>query len=134
MNKSPQYNQQTESMQSKSEVEKICIYQNLKVAVTSALSKNKQWVPCQKESQATIARYLKLVAFSGGSCSKKHIYVYNHAAQIIINRIDHPAVHEKQESFNITQTKTRPGPVFFRGLTHIQNLFTVCIKLTQVGG
>ena len=41
MNKSPQYNQQTESMQSKSEVEKICIYQNLKVAVTSALSKNK---------------------------------------------------------------------------------------------
>ena len=41
MNKSPQYNQLTESKQSKSEVEEICIYQNLKVAVTAALSENK---------------------------------------------------------------------------------------------
>ena len=29
MNKSPQYNQQTEPKQCKSEVEEICIYQNL---------------------------------------------------------------------------------------------------------
>ena len=29
MNKSPQYNQQTEQKQYKSEVEEICIYQNL---------------------------------------------------------------------------------------------------------
>ena len=49
MNKSPQYNQQ-----SKSEVEEICIYKTWKVAVT-ALSENKYWVPCQKESQATIS-------------------------------------------------------------------------------
>ena len=36
MNKSPQYNQQ-----SKSEVEEICIYQNMKVVVTASISENK---------------------------------------------------------------------------------------------
>ena len=50
MNKDPQYNQQ-----SKSEVEEICIYQNMKMAVTASISENELWVPYQKESQAPIS-------------------------------------------------------------------------------
>ena len=52
MNKSRQYNQQ-----SKSEVEEICIYQKMESGrhSTAPLSENKYWVPCQKESQATIS-------------------------------------------------------------------------------
>ena len=50
MNKDPQYNQQC-----KSEVEEICIYQNMKVAVTASISENELWVPYQKESQAPIS-------------------------------------------------------------------------------
>ena len=46
MNKSPQYNQQTEPKQCKAEVEEICIYQTWKVAVTTAISENKWWVQC----------------------------------------------------------------------------------------
>ena len=52
MNKSCQYNQQ-----SKSQVEEICIYQKMESGrhSTASLSENKHWVPCQKESQATIS-------------------------------------------------------------------------------
>ena len=46
MNKSPQYNQQTEPKQCKSEVEEICIYQNLESGRNQHLSENIQWVPC----------------------------------------------------------------------------------------
>ena len=40
MNKSPQYNQQTEPKQRKSEVEEICIYQTWKVAVTASIAES----------------------------------------------------------------------------------------------
>ena len=36
MNKSPQYNQQTEPKQCKSEVEEICIHQNLETGLIAA--------------------------------------------------------------------------------------------------
>ena len=52
MKRSPKHNQQ-----SKSEVEEICIYQNMESGChdTASLSENKWWVPCQTESQATIS-------------------------------------------------------------------------------
>ena len=50
MNNSPQYNQQTEPKQCKSEVEEIFIYQNLETGHRISVSENKQWVPCQKEA------------------------------------------------------------------------------------
>ena len=47
MNKSPQYNQQTEPKQCKSEVEEICIHQNLETGpVAATISQNKWQVPC----------------------------------------------------------------------------------------
>ena len=50
MNKSPQYNQQTEPKQCKSEVEEIFIQQNLGTGpIAATISENKQWVPCQRE-------------------------------------------------------------------------------------
>ena len=52
MNKSPQYNQQTEPKQFKSEVEEICIQQTKawKMAAVASISENKWGVPCQRES------------------------------------------------------------------------------------
>ena len=48
MNKSPQYNQQ-----SKSEVEEICIYQNMEETGCHNIyiSENKQWVPSRKNPE-----------------------------------------------------------------------------------
>ena len=57
--KSFQYNQQTEPNQCKSEVRKYVLTKTWKGAVTASvaicISENKQWVPCQKESQGTIS-------------------------------------------------------------------------------
>ena len=41
MNKTTQYNQQAEPKQRKSDVEEICIYQNLEVIITASISENK---------------------------------------------------------------------------------------------
>ena len=40
MNKSPQYNQQTEPKQCKCEVEEICIHQNLEIGHRTSVSGN----------------------------------------------------------------------------------------------
>ena len=49
-NKSPQYNQQTEPKQCKSEVEEIFIQQNLGTGpIAATIFENEQWVPCQRE-------------------------------------------------------------------------------------
>ena len=59
MSKSCQYNQQTEPNQHKSEVRKYVLTKTWKVAVTASvaigISENKQWFPCQKESQRKIS-------------------------------------------------------------------------------
>ena len=76
MNKSPQYNQQ-----SKSEVEEICIYQNMESSRHSSIclylkiNKNSGFHPRKNPKQ----QCLKVVTFSDPSFSKKHIYGYNHA-------------------------------------------------------
>ena len=78
MNKSPQYNQQTEPKQCKSEVEEICIQQNLEsgrhqhlyLKINSGLHARKN--PKQQ--------YMKVVTFNDASFSKKLIYVYDDAA------------------------------------------------------
>ena len=41
MNKSPQYNQQTEPKQCKSKFAETCLYQNMPVAITASISENK---------------------------------------------------------------------------------------------
>ena len=74
MNKSPQYNQQ-----SKSEVEEIYIYQNIESGrhrIQYLLKMNSGFHARKNPKQ----QYLKVVTFSDPSFSKKHIYVYNHAA------------------------------------------------------
>ena len=76
MNKNPQYNQQ-----SKSEVEEICIYQNIE----SAAKSGRHSIYINSGSHArknSNQQYLKLVMFSDSSISKKRVYVYDHAAQI----------------------------------------------------
>ena len=46
-NVSPQYNQQTEPKQCKSEVEEICIHLNQETGpIATTISENKQWIPC----------------------------------------------------------------------------------------
>ena len=72
MNESSQHNQQSES-----EVKEICIYQNMKVAVTASISGNKQWVSWQKNPKR---QYLKVVTFSDPSSSKTWIYVCDYEA------------------------------------------------------
>ena len=82
MNKSSQYNQQTKPKQCKSEAEEMCI-----------LPKTEKWpsrsiyhVYIWKINGGFHARknpkqhYLKVVTFSDTSFSKKHFYVYDHAA------------------------------------------------------
>ena len=58
MNKSPQYNQQTEPKQCKSEVEETCIYKNLESGrYTASISVNR-WIPCQNELKQ---QYMRVV-------------------------------------------------------------------------
>ena len=74
MNKNPQYNQQ-----SKSEVEEICIYQNMEsgsLSIYLYLKTNSGFHARKNPKQ----KYLKVVTFSDPSFSKKCIYVYDHAA------------------------------------------------------
>ena len=68
MKKSPQYNQQ-----SKSDVEKICIYQNMESGRHS-VSENKGCVFHARKNPKQ--QYLKVVTFSDPSFDKKCIYVY----------------------------------------------------------
>ena len=109
MGKSPQYNQQTEPKQCKSEVEEIYVFtKNWKVAVTAHrmlyLKIDSAWVPCQKESQGTISE-------------NSHVqYVYDHAAQIYT--LNRPSGWWCMRKFEY-QTKT--GPVCFRGHSFIKS-------------
>ena len=64
---------QSAQKQCKSEVEQICIYQNLGSGRGSGFQSRKN--PKQQ--------YLKVVPFSDVSFIKRNIYIYNHAAQII---------------------------------------------------
>ena len=76
MNKSPQYNQH-----SKSEVEEICIYQNMESGCHSiyiGLKINSGFHARKYLKQ----QYLKVVTFSDSSFSKTCIYVYDHAVLI----------------------------------------------------
>ena len=78
MNKSPQFNQQTEPKQCKLEVWEICIYRNLEsgrhqhlyLQINSGIHARKN--PKQQ--------YLKVVTFSDASFNKRHIYVCDHVA------------------------------------------------------
>ena len=76
MKKSPQYNQQ-----SKSEVEEICIYQNMESGRDSIYSylKINSGIHARKNPKQ---RYLKVVPFSDPSFSKKCIYICDYAAYI----------------------------------------------------
>ena len=78
MNKNPQYNRQTEPKQCKSEVEEIYIYQNLESTRYQHLYlKINSGFHARKNPKQ---QYLKVITFSDASFSKKHIYVYDHAA------------------------------------------------------
>ena len=69
MNKSPQYNQQ-----SKSEVEEICLYQNMESgrhSIYSYLKTNSGFHARKNPKQQS----LNIVTFSGPSLSRKCIYV-----------------------------------------------------------
>ena len=66
-----QYNQQN-----KSEVEKICIYENLGSGRHSIYLKISSGLHDRKSPKQ---QYLKVVTFSDPSFSKKRIYVYDHA-------------------------------------------------------
>ena len=81
MNKSPQYNQQTEPKQCKSEVEEIFIYQNLESGRYQHLYlKINSGFHARKNPKQ---QYLKVVMVSGALFSKTFIYVYDHPAKII---------------------------------------------------
>ena len=119
MNKSPQYNQQ-----SKSQVEEICIYQNMESGRHSIYI----WkcAPCQKESQATISESSH-VQWSFIQ-QKVHLCLRPRSLDNTLNR---PS--SAREGFNVR----RKLGLFclFLGVTHnISNLPTVCVKLMQVGG
>ena len=80
MNKSHQYNQQTEPNQYKSEVEEMCIYQNLESGCHSICFWKKYFVSSMLERIPLKQQNLKIVACSDTSFSKKRIYIYNDAA------------------------------------------------------
>ena len=81
MNKSPKYNQQTEPKQCKSEVQKICIYQNLELE-----SGRHRSIYIRKKNNGLHARkhakqqYLEVVTVRGVLFDKNCIYIYNYAA------------------------------------------------------
>ena len=78
MNNIAQYNQQTEPKQHKSEVEEICIYQNLESGCHQHLYlKINSEVHARKNPKQ---QYLKVVTFSDTSFSKRSIYFYDHPA------------------------------------------------------
>ena len=72
MSNSPQCNHQ-----SKSEVEKICIYQNMESGRHSIYLKINNGFHARKNPKQ---QYLKVVTFSDVSFSKECIYAYGHAA------------------------------------------------------
>ena len=72
MNKSPQYNQQ--------KLRKYVFAKTWKVVVTASISENKNSGFHARKNPKQ--QYLKVVAFSDPLFPKKHIYVYDHAAQI----------------------------------------------------
>ena len=74
MKRSPKYNQQ-----SKSEVEEICLYQNMESGChnTASLSENSGGFHVRRNPKQ---QYLKAVTFSDPSFSKKRIYVYDNEA------------------------------------------------------
>ena len=79
MNKSPQYNQQTEPKQRKPEVDEICIYQNLGSGHHNIYIylKMKSGFHVRKNPKQ---QYQKVVMFSDALFIKKRIYVYDNAA------------------------------------------------------
>ena len=83
MNKSPQYNQQTDRQVISSESLKlrkyVGIYQNLESGChrTASISENKYSDSHARKNPKQ--QYLKVVTFSDASFNKKHIYVYDHA-------------------------------------------------------
>ena len=70
---------------------------------------------------------MKVVIFSDASFSKKPIYVYDREVYLN-NTLSKQS--SARESFNIRQ---KLG-LFVLGVTHMLNLLTVCVKLTQVDG
>ena len=106
MNKSPQYNQQTDPKQCKSEIEENCIMnlpkpgkwpspQHLYLKINSGFHAKKNLKQ----------QYLKVVTFSDALFSKKHMFTTMQPSHSTLNR---PSL--------------------------ISNLPTVCIKLTREGG
>ena len=83
MNKSPQYNQQTDRQVISSESLKlrkyVGIYQNLESGChrTASISESKYSDSHARKNPKQ--QYLKVVTFSDASFNKKHIYVYDHA-------------------------------------------------------
>ena len=121
MSRSHQYNQKTEPKHCKSEVEEICVYQNLewKVAVTASVYlKINSGFHARKNPKE---QYLKVVMF---------IYVYDHIPGDIYIYTEQ-TISGASESFNIRQ---KLDDLFILGVTHISNLPTGCVKLMQVGG
>ena len=88
-----------------------------KVAVT-ALSENKYWVPCQKESQATKSE-ISHVQWSFIH-QKVHLCLRPCSLDNILNR-----PYSGWENFNIR----RKLDLLVLGVTHISTLRTVCVKL-----
>ena len=87
MNKSPQYNQQTDRQVISTESLKlrkyVGIYQNLESGCrrTASISENEYSDSHARKNLKQ--QYLKVVRLSDASFSKKHIYVYDHTAWII---------------------------------------------------
>ena len=87
------------------------------------LSENRWWVPCQKESQATISERSHVqVSFIQ---QKAHLCLRPCSLDDTLNR---PS--SAWESFNNRQ---KLG-LFVLAVTHTSNLLTVYVKLMQVGG
>ena len=84
MNNIAQYNQQTEPKQHKSEVEEICIYQNLESGCHQHLYlKINSEIHARKNPKQ---QYLKVVTFSDALFSKKHMFTTMQPSHSTLNR------------------------------------------------
>ena len=124
MNKSTQYNQQTEPKKCKPDVEEICIYQNLKCghqhhSIYSYMSlKINSGFHARKNPKQQCTKN-SCIRLSDCSFCKKCPYVYSHG---VCRSYTEQTISSAWESFNIRQ-KLELG-LFALGVTHILNLPT----------
>ena len=119
MNKSPQYNQQTDPKQCKSEIEENCIMNLPKPGKWPSLQHLYLKINSGFHAKKNLKQqYLKVVTFSDASFSKKRIFIANLYLRPcnLDNTLKRPSI--AWERFNIRE---KLGLFVFRGHSHIES-------------